>query len=102
MSNNRKVIGKSSDFRSYYAETVGIIDSSLGNNKLFDLTFLNREPTPIIIKSDTSGENDILTMENITDLKHVCTVKISRKQLIALGEVIAQIVKDTEDESEEE
>ncbi|KSX99298.1 hypothetical protein KDV89_15120 [Providencia stuartii] len=101
MSNKKKVIEKSSDFRSYYAETVGIIDSSLSGNKLFDLTFLNREPSPVIIKSDTSGENDVLTMENITDLKHVCTIKISKKQLIALGEVIDRIIKDTEDESEE-
>ncbi|MCW2255713.1 hypothetical protein M2263_001804 [Providencia alcalifaciens] len=89
MSKNEKsALPKSNDFRSYLADGFGIVRAASNNIDFYDIIFMKGETTPIIAHDFREDPNGRMTMEKRVDVNHVCTVKLTRSQLVTMRDMI--------------
>lgn len=101
-SSKRKILTKSNRFNDYFAESVGISQCYLDGADLFDLAFMNRDVRPALRDATTEDNKLNLVMENVIELNHVCTVRMTKKQLKELANLILVAINNDDDDGEQD
>lgn len=98
----RKILPKSNKFNDYFAESVGISHCYLDGADLFDLAFMNRDVRPALRDTSTEDNKVNFVMENVIELNHVCTVRMTKTQLKELSELIIVAIGRADDGEQDE
>ncbi|MDE9447587.1 hypothetical protein KKJ04_18830 [Xenorhabdus bovienii] len=89
-------IQKSNDYKSYFAENCGIIDSSIDGAELCDIVILKRESTPILLSQTKEGDEVEAQISLETELQHICSIRMTHSLLKDLYDAIGRTLSNKE------
>ncbi len=89
-------IQKSNDFKNYFVDNCGIVDSSVDGAVLYDIVLLNKESNPVLLNKTNENNEWTAQLALETEYQHVCSIRVTRSLLTKLQDVIGNALSKKE------
>ncbi|MDE1486493.1 hypothetical protein KKI90_21285 [Xenorhabdus bovienii] len=83
-------IPKSDDFKRYFADNFGIVESSVDGVELYDLILLSKESYPILLNKAENDDTWTASLAAENEYEHICSIRVTPTLLRRLQDVISR------------